>query len=315
MQGGRSAACAMAAEQAVSVAGVKPNQEPWLTFAYRCFVSLAQELQAELDGAMDVDAAAAGGEVDTRISLFDRCINAYGEARGAIKSSLQLGASERWGGGEGRAWRSGWVACCGHRAEVGLERQQGRWFREPPACKCPCCQLYCCVPNFDHWRVGLPPAGGADSEQLRQELLALDRAVQGLALELTIRVSVPGWHCAQSTVVCSAAGARDTDAALAGASTAGVALYVCGFICAWHVASTTATCLPPGGTIPSPCGQCLRQSNPLLAASYFRGGRHRTWPLRYAVAAHPTPVLSSLHQTVPAPTAYVGRHCVATSGH
>ncbi len=53
-----------------------------------------QELQAELDGAMDVDAAGAGGELDARVSLFDRCINAYGEARAAIKSALQLGASE-----------------------------------------------------------------------------------------------------------------------------------------------------------------------------------------------------------------------------
>ncbi|PRW56110.1 Signal recognition particle subunit SRP68 isoform A [Chlorella sorokiniana] len=81
----------------------------------------AQELQGELDSAMDVDASAAGGELDARVSLFDRCINAYGEARAAIKSALQLGAS------------------------------------------------------------------GADSEQQRAELLSLDRAVQGLALELTIR--------------------------------------------------------------------------------------------------------------------------------
>ena len=44
------------------------------------------------------------------------------------------------------------------------------------------------------------PAGGADSEQLRQELLSLDRAVQGLALELTIRVSVPGDHCCHPVV-------------------------------------------------------------------------------------------------------------------
>ena len=53
----------------------------------------AQELQSELDSAMDVDAG-AGGELDARVSLFDRCINAYGEARAAIKSALQLGTSE-----------------------------------------------------------------------------------------------------------------------------------------------------------------------------------------------------------------------------
>lgn len=58
-----------------------------------------QELQGELDSAMDVDAG-AGGELDTRVSLFDRCINAYGEARAAIKSALQLGASERGGAGQ-----------------------------------------------------------------------------------------------------------------------------------------------------------------------------------------------------------------------
>lgn len=37
------------------------------------------------------------------------------------------------------------------------------------------------------------PAGGADSEQLREELLSLDRAVQGLALEKTIQVSLRWW--------------------------------------------------------------------------------------------------------------------------
>ncbi|EFN58517.1 hypothetical protein CHLNCDRAFT_140581 [Chlorella variabilis] len=76
------------------------------------------ELQSELDGAMEVE---GGGEVDARVSLYDRMINAYGEARQAIKSVLALGQ------------------------------------------------------------------GGADSAQLRGELMALDRAVQGLVLERTIQ--------------------------------------------------------------------------------------------------------------------------------
>ena len=39
---------------------------------------------------MDVE----GGEVDARVSLYDRTINAYGEARAAIKAALQLGQGE-----------------------------------------------------------------------------------------------------------------------------------------------------------------------------------------------------------------------------
>ncbi|KAI7837680.1 hypothetical protein COHA_008473 [Chlorella ohadii] len=111
------------AAQAAATSSLSWNGESYAVRDDKIRVPLhtAQELQAELDGAMDVDAAGAGGELDARVSLFDRCINAYGEARAAIKSVLQLGAS------------------------------------------------------------------GADSEQLRQELLSLDRAVQGLALELTIR--------------------------------------------------------------------------------------------------------------------------------
>ncbi|KAI3436731.1 hypothetical protein D9Q98_006146 [Chlorella vulgaris] len=77
----------------------------------------AQELQAELDAAMDTD----GGEVEARVSLHDRQINVYAEARAAIKSVLALGQ------------------------------------------------------------------GGADSEQLRGELMALDRAVQGLMLQQSMQ--------------------------------------------------------------------------------------------------------------------------------
>jgi hypothetical protein len=50
-----------------------------------------QELQAELDAAMGT----AGGEVEARVSLHDRQINVYAEARAAIKSVLALGQGER----------------------------------------------------------------------------------------------------------------------------------------------------------------------------------------------------------------------------
>jgi hypothetical protein len=69
-----------------------------------------QELQAELDGAMQVD----GGEVEARASLYDRQVNAYGEARAAIKSALALGQGE-WGrvgrreGGNGGEVPAGWA--------------------------------------------------------------------------------------------------------------------------------------------------------------------------------------------------------------
>jgi hypothetical protein len=46
------------------------------------------------------------------------------------------------------------------------------------------------VPAHSHTRPSLPitPAGGADSEALRGELVALDRAVQGVVLERTLQV-------------------------------------------------------------------------------------------------------------------------------
>ncbi|KAL4457792.1 hypothetical protein ABPG75_012657 [Micractinium tetrahymenae] len=82
---------------------------------------VAQEAEAELEGAMEAEGAGAAAEVEPRVARYDRVVLAYGEARAAIKLVLALGQ------------------------------------------------------------------GGADSEQLRGELVALDRAVLGLALERTIQ--------------------------------------------------------------------------------------------------------------------------------
>ena len=111
---------------------------------------------------MDVE----GGEVDARVSLYDRTINAYGEARAAIKAVLQLGQGEA-------------AAAEGKGAHGGARPQTGA-----------CAGSSGLLP---HWLAVEPEmphlaAGGADSEQLRGELVSLDRAVQGLALEKTIQV-------------------------------------------------------------------------------------------------------------------------------
>jgi hypothetical protein len=71
----------------------------------RCRVALAaaQELEAGLGGAegaegaepMDADAEGAGAgaaDVEARVGLFDRTINAYSEARAAVRAAAQLGA-------------------------------------------------------------------------------------------------------------------------------------------------------------------------------------------------------------------------------
>lgn len=65
-------------------------------FPLLCTLSL-QELERQLEGSMDTEGAA---DVEQRLPLYDRCINAYNEARAAIKATLQLGAGEgawAWG--------------------------------------------------------------------------------------------------------------------------------------------------------------------------------------------------------------------------
>lgn len=41
-----------------------------------------------------MDADGPAGDVDARAGLFDRTINAYGEARAAIRAALQMGGGE-----------------------------------------------------------------------------------------------------------------------------------------------------------------------------------------------------------------------------
>ena len=132
-----------------------------------------------------------GGEVDARVSLYDRMINAYGEARQAIKSVLALGQGEKGGrwrdalssrlepGGSAGAGRAK-----GHIEASHVQRQVcSRWqdHRHPCSARAGLLIALCAA-----WR--LARAGGADSAQLRGELMALDRAVQGLVLERTIQV-------------------------------------------------------------------------------------------------------------------------------
>lgn len=143
---------------------------------------------------------AEGGEADGRVSLYDRCINAYGEARAAIKSALQLGQGARRSGRQGGG---GWGERTGRGVLVGgrggLEQRDGGTAAWPLRLTRPCAAA----------RPLSLRAGGADSEQLREELMALDRAVQGLALELTIQVGVwgeAGWgdDAASKGCVCPA---------------------------------------------------------------------------------------------------------------
>lgn len=72
----------------------------------RIALHAAAELQAELEAGMEAEgtgAAAAAADVDERAGLFDRTVNAYGEARGAIRAALQMGGGER-AGREGARW-------------------------------------------------------------------------------------------------------------------------------------------------------------------------------------------------------------------
>eukprot|EP00887_Chlorella_sp_A99_P002852 scaffold6.g2852.t1 len=73
----------------------------------RVALHAAQELQSELDSGMEVEGGAEaedGGasDADARVGLFDRTVNAYTEARAAIRSALQLGT----GGADSESVRS-----------------------------------------------------------------------------------------------------------------------------------------------------------------------------------------------------------------
>ncbi|GAB4820832.1 hypothetical protein N2152v2_007878 [Parachlorella kessleri] len=80
----------------------------------------ARELESQLADSMDAEGAGAADSIEARLALYDRTINAYNEARTAVKAAMQLGS------------------------------------------------------------------GGADSEAVRSELVALDRAVRGTVLGLTL---------------------------------------------------------------------------------------------------------------------------------
>lgn len=118
-----------------------------------------------------MEAEGADDGVETRVSLHDRCINAYSEARAAVKSVLALG--------QGESLPS--LPC-----SPSLPALSVRLAALAAAAADPCTR-----PTLPPSTAVHPPtcAGGADSEALRNELLALDRAVQGLGLEKTIEAS------------------------------------------------------------------------------------------------------------------------------
>ena len=54
-----------------------------------------QELESQLADDMDAQGAGAAEGMEARLALYDRTINAYNEARTAIKAATQLGAGRR----------------------------------------------------------------------------------------------------------------------------------------------------------------------------------------------------------------------------
>ena len=203
---------------------------------------------------MEVEGGAAegGAGVEARAALFDRTINAYSEARGAIRSALALGTGGQRGCLATHVLYGGWspVWCQQRGCTEGGVQQPGLTAIVPcwgPSCVTTATSLPAMtlrgrpppLPNSHlpaphsgvlprstatslvqqppplsnshslaqqppplsnshlpgrlyhptHLPVPplAPPAGGADSEAVRGELAALDRAVRGLTLEATIR--------------------------------------------------------------------------------------------------------------------------------
>jgi hypothetical protein len=117
---------------------------------------------------MDVEAE----DVDAALARFDRAVLALGEVRAAIKAALSLGQGEsRHSAARARprqAARHG-VALC--RACRG-----GSFARSRAATSL----------SHLHTRVSLMPTGVATSDEAQEQLLSLDRAVQGAALQLQL---------------------------------------------------------------------------------------------------------------------------------
>lgn len=141
-----------------------------------------------------------------------------------------------------------------------------------PTCRLP--TVACRHPHAP--RAAMPtaplPAGGADSEQLRAELVALDRAVLGLALERTVQASVRALP-AVDTPPSAAARRRSSTLRPAPAITALCRVALC-CDCVAEPACQGGPRIPHGSTPALPCA----------AAQPVPGGGRRG-----AVCAHAAP--------------------------
>lgn len=68
----------------------------------RLALHTANELSSQIDNEMDTDAAATTQEaaIEERLALYDRVINAYNEARAAVRNLIKASAG-----------MTGWVVC------------------------------------------------------------------------------------------------------------------------------------------------------------------------------------------------------------